>query len=134
MTKSQNVKSGDILRVAHKNNVLGNARLIYSYGQETPVAENRDDPVHPARFISGYAHSKEGNVFKLDFEGDGVWEQIADMTNYSKNIMVYDSESRGEKIYKGNVSDMKTAADAGKGSFIVMHSYYMRFFVLLIYK
>lgn len=130
----KNVKSGDILRVAHKDNVLGNARMIYSYGQTAPVSENRDDPVHNARFISGYVHSKDGNVFKLDFENDGQWEQIADMSSYSGNIMVYDSKARDEKVRKGTVSDMTTAVDSGVGSFVVMHTYYMRCWGLVIYK
>lgn len=130
----QGLKSGDIIRIAHKDNVLGNARLIYSFGQMEPVAENRDNPVHTARFISGYVHSKEGNVFKLDFEGDGTWEQIVDMTNYLSNIIVYDSQSRGDKAYKGTVADMKAATEAGKGSFVVLHTYYMRCWGAVIYK
>lgn len=132
--KLQNVKSGDILRVAHKDNILGNASLIYSYGQTEPVAVNRDDAVNPARFISGYVHSKEDNVFKLDFEKDGKWDQIADMTSYAANIMVYDSKAREKKVYKGTLDDMKTAVDSGDGSFVVMHTYYMRCWGLVIYK
>lgn len=113
---------------------MGNASLVYKYGQTEPVSVNRDDPVHTARFVSGYVHSKDGNVFKLDFDKDGVWDQIADMTSYSGNIMVYDSKSRDEKVRKGNMNDMKTAIDSGEGSFVVMHTYYMRCRGLVIYK
>lgn len=132
--KLQNIKSGDVLRVAHKNNVLGRAEMKYSYGSSTSLAENRDDPVHNARFVSGHVYSKNGNVFKLDFDNDGKWDQIADMTDYAANIMVYDSQARGEKVRKGTVDDMKTIVDAGTGSFVVMHTYYMRCWGLVIYK
>ena len=82
----------------------------------------------------GHVHSKNGNVFKLDFDNDGKWDQIADMTDYAANIMVYDSQARGEKVRKGTVDDMKTIVDAGTGSFVVMHTYYMRCWGLVIYK
>lgn len=128
------IKSGDVLRIAHNRGVLNNATVIYSYGQAKPVAIAADDPIAEVRYVSGYAHSKEGTVFKFGFNDASEFDEIIDTASYSGNIMVYDSDARSGKVYKGTLDDLKTWKTSGEGSFVVVQTYNLRVPGVVIYK
>ena len=126
--------SGDIYIIGLNDNKIASYKRVYNYlpGNTTldfysNTNEAKDYGEAESRYFIGYVKDRKGTALKIDYENDGVIDQVANLKSGSNNIMVYDSKSKG-KLYKGSIDDIT------HHSLIVVNTTYNSNISIVVYK
>jgi len=126
--------SGDIYVIGVSNNKIASYQRVYNYIQGNITLDfysNTNEPKDygeaESRYFLGFVNDRKGTALKIDYENDGVVDQMANLKSGSNTIMVYDSEAK-TKLYKGTIDDVT------HGSMIVVNTTYNSNISIVIYK
>lgn len=129
-----NAKAGDIYIVGINNNKIASYKKVYDNSPENILLEfysNTNEPKDygeaESRYYLGFVKGRDGTALKIDYENDGVVDQMADLKSGANTIMVYDSDAR-PNLYKGSVSDIM------HGSKIIVNTTYNSNISIVVYK
>ncbi|MEE1012510.1 MAG: hypothetical protein U0L11_10825, partial [Acutalibacteraceae bacterium] len=120
---SQNIRQGDLIRVGtNSQNYVNEVQLLYRYGNDSfeSIVPSPNFNSNYQYWI-GYAYDNTEGVVKI---GSKTWENydfIGDLRSVS--IMVYDPTRRNDKVYIGDIDDVKSFKKSGtKGDKIIIRT------------
>lgn len=120
---SQNIRQGDLIRVGtNSQNYVKEVQLLYRYGNDSfeSIVPSPNFNSNYQYWI-GYAYDNTEGVVKI---GSKTWENydfIGDLRSVS--IMVYDPTRKNDKVYIGDIDDVKSFKKSGtKGDKIIIRT------------
>lgn len=140
------VSEGDAIRVGEANGKVGAIEIIYDYSKGglpdwcgkkegfNWYKTSTDDYYWQRVQISfGYIANRKDGVVEIAYEKGG---EVKEVYNKLENIMVYDSEARTDKVYIGNISDIRDAKFYGADncSRILFQTDQGKYMGVIIYK
>lgn len=135
--ENNGVASGDIIRLSlsYKGEAI-NYEMIYDYSLKTAPTWA---PTYNSQFnmlfnvTCAYPYSCNNGVLKVDYEGDGVYDEVGAIAN--TKIVVYDSTQRDASARKGDLSDISDYVSTGKFSDrVFIRGRYAVYNWMIIYK
>jgi hypothetical protein len=131
-TEILGANSGDVYIIAlDDSNKLANYKKVYDIGDTTlkfysNSGEAKDYGEAESRYFMGYVKDKRGTALKIDYENDGIVDQMANLKSGSGTIVVYDSIEK--KPHKGSIDDIK------RGSLIIVNTTYNSNISIVVYN
>ena len=130
--KQNNIKSGDLIRVARdEKGKVESASVSYSYqGTSRPIGSDINAGY---RIATVYANDKIGEVLKAGYESGASFDEIFNLNGVS--ILVYEPDRRGARIRVGTMGDIRTYKSLGNDcSTVVVQTHYSDVRTVIVYS
>lgn len=129
-----NSNCGDIYIIGLNNNKIAASSKVYNCVPGNIALEFYSNTGEPkdygeaeSRYFIGFVCDRKGTALKIDYENDGVADQVANLKSGANTIMVYDSQAK-TKLYKGTIDDVT------HGSLIIVNTTYNSNISIVVYK